>query len=132
MTNPPPTPISIVIGRYLHKACHVYFHEWMFHYNTEQHGGKSHQRRKRIRRDRLFPLVKKGRGACCIVVPLIKSRESLRPAPHVLMYEAETVPAAPTPSANTRHARWERTRDRNTFRAPKLFTDVSNDVLEFR
>lgn len=70
----PTPPLSIVIGCYHHKACHVYFHEWMFHYNREQHGWKTHQRCKRIRCDRLFPLVKKGRGACCIVVPLTKSR----------------------------------------------------------
>lgn len=79
MGNWPPTPtptppLSIVIGCYRRKAGHVYFLEWMFHYNSEQHGWKSHQRCKRIRCDRLFPLVKKGRGACCIVVPLIKNR----------------------------------------------------------
>lgn len=65
--------LSTVIGCCCHKACHVYFHEWMFHYNRKQHGWKTHQRCKRIRCDRLFPLVKKGRGACCIVVRLIKS-----------------------------------------------------------
>lgn len=63
-----------VIGWYLQTACHVYFHEWMFHYSRAQHGWKTHQRCKRIWCDRLFPLVKKGRGACSIVV--IKSRRS--------------------------------------------------------
>lgn len=65
-----------MIGWYLQTACHVYFHEWMFHYSRAQHGWKTHQRCKRIWCDHLFPLVKKGGEACSIVVPLIKSRRS--------------------------------------------------------
>lgn len=101
---PPPHPLSILTGCYRLRACHVYFHEWMFHYNREQHGWKSHQRCKRIRRDRLFPLAKKGRRACCIVVPLIKSRRGTDSAlsSRVDVW-AFLRAAAPTMWANTWH-----------------------------
>lgn len=74
----------------------------------------------------------KREGSLLYYSPAHKEQGEPLATPHVLMYEAERVPAAPTPSANTRHAWWEHTRDHNTSSAPKLFIDVSNDVLVFR
>lgn len=71
---PHPTPSQLWLAAIVAKLAMCIFTSGCSITTESNMAEKAIRECKRIRCDRLFPLVKKGRGACCIVVLLIKNR----------------------------------------------------------